>query len=33
MMENQRLNVSVLINLQQEFKMVKNVTWTAMEVY
>ena len=32
MMESQRYNVSVLINLHQDFKMVKNVAWTAMDV-
>ena len=32
MMESQRRNVSVLINLYQDFKMVKNVAWTVMDV-
>ena len=25
-------NVSVLINLHQDFKMVKNIAWTTMEI-
>ena len=32
MMESQQ-NVSILINLHQDFKIVKNVTWTTMDIF